>query len=151
MTMTLQEAAARFTEKSGAEMLLTLARTPDDKLEWKAEPTARTAMDFVRECAVHCDEWAQLLELFEWPHEFRTRVGSILTREEAVLEMNASVARLAEAIRAVPDGKLDQMLKVPWEEAPIGCWVTYAAGHNQYHIGQMNFIQTLYGDMGMDF
>jgi len=149
--MTLQEASARFTEKSGAEMLLTLARTPDDKLDWKPEPTARSAMDFMRECAVHCDEWAQLLDSFTWPAQFKTRIGSIATREEAIAEMNAAVARLVASIREVPDDKLDDLLKAPWEEAPIGIWLTYAAGHNQYHIGQMNYIQTLYGDMGMDF
>jgi len=149
--MTLQESAARFTEKSGIEMLLTLARTPDDKLDWKPEPTARTVLDFLRECSVHCDEWAQLIDEAVWPEQFKTRVGSITTREEAVAEMNAAVARLAESIRAVPDDKLDMMLKAPWEEAPIGFWLTYAGGHNQYHIGQMNYIQTLYGDVGMDF
>jgi len=149
--MTLQEGAARFAEQSGVEMLLTLARTPDEKLEWKAEPTARSVMDFVKECAVHCDEWAQILEDFAWPEQFKTRVGAITNREEAVHEMQGSVGRLAAAIRAVPDDKTDQAVKAPWQEAPIGFWMTYAAGHNQYHIGQMNFIQTLYGDMGMDY
>jgi hypothetical protein len=149
--MTLQESAALFSEKSGQEMLLTLARTPDDRLEWRAEETARTVMDFLRECAVHCDEWAQLLESGVWPEQFKTRVGSIASREEAVAEMTASVGRLAAVIRGLPDDRLDLLLKAPWEEAPIGFWVTYAAGHTQYHTGQMNYIQTLYGDMGMDF
>lgn len=149
--MTLQESAALFTEKSGQEMLLTLARTPDDRLEWKPEPTARTTMDFLRECSVHCDEWAQLLESYEWPEKFKTRVGAITTRDEAVLEMNAAVGRLANVIRTLPDDKLDQIFKTPWDEAPIGFWLTYAAGHTQYHTGQMNYIQTLYGDMGMDY
>lgn len=149
--MTLQESAALFTEKSGQEMLLTLARTPDDKLDWKPEETARTTMDFLRECSVHCDEWAQLLESYVWPDKFTVRVGSITTREEAVAEMTASVKRLAEVIRAVPDEKLDIPFKTPWEEAPIAFWLTYAGGHTQYHTGQMNYIQTLYGDMGMDY
>ncbi len=149
--MTAQEAAARFTEKSGAEMLLTLARTPDDKLEWKPEGIARSTMDIVRECAVHCDEWGQLLDSLEWPAEFKVRIGAMTTREEAIYELKAGVGRLVEAIRAVPDDKLDQNFKSPWEEAPVGFWLTYAGGHNQYHIGQMNYIQTLYGDTGMDF
>lgn len=149
--MTLQESAALFTEKSGQEMLLTLARTPDDRLEWKPEPTARTPMDFLRECSVHCDEWAQLLESYVWPDQFMTRVGAITARDEAVLEMGGAIARLAQVIRSVPDEKLDLLLKTPWEEAPIGFWLTYAAGHTQYHTGQMNYIQTLYGDMGMDY
>jgi len=149
--MTMQESAALFTEKSGQEMLLTLARTLEDRLEWKPEPTSRSALDLVRECSVHCDEWAQLLGLFTWPEQFKTRVGSITTREEAVAEMSAAVGRLVDAIRAVPDEQLETILKAPWDEAPIGFWLTYAGGHNQYHIGQMNYIQTLYGDLDMDF
>ena len=132
-------------------MLLTLARTPDERLDWKPEPTARTAMDFMRECAVHCDEWGQLLDLGVWPEAFQTRIGAITNRQEAIEEFQSGVSRLAAAIRDVPDDKLDVMLKSPWEESPIAIWLTYAATHNQYHIGQMNYIQTLYGDIGMDF
>lgn len=149
--MTLQEAAARITEKSGVEMLLTLARTPDDRLDWKPEATARTTIDLIRECAVHCDEWGQILDLLAWPEQFKTRVGTVTDRQEAIEEMNGAIARLAASIRAVSDENLDLMLKAPWEESPIAIWLSYGASHNQYHIGQMNYIQTLYGDTGMDF
>lgn len=154
--MTLQEAAALATERSLNELLYTLKRTPDERLTWKPGEVARTALNVAAECVVATENWTKIFSALEFPtmEEFGASFGHLddyTSREQVVEALKRATAEFAATVRALPDDKLSVELTACWgESAPVGAWLFHVAGHDQYHLGQIAYIQTLYGDTSED-
>ncbi len=150
--MKVQEAAALATEKSLKVLVYTIDRTPDDRLVWKPCETARSALEVAAECAVVTGVWSEILASGVCPEpdryfEIFSRIDAISTREQVVLALEQETSRLASVLRAIPDERLSDNLTVFWgESGPILYWLHWVAIHNSYHVGQICYIQRLYGD-----
>jgi uncharacterized damage-inducible protein DinB len=150
--MNLQESAIAATEKSLEVLLYTIGRTPDERLTWKPCETARSALEIAAECALVTSNWVDILASRMCPpsdeyFKIFSRLEEFSSREKVVSGLQTETARLTSVLRALTDEQLSQELKMFWgEAAPLGNWLHWVAIHNSYHLGQINYIQRLYGD-----
>lgn len=149
----LQESAAAATEKTLKVLLYLVGRTPDDRLSWQPCETARSVLEVVAECTLVTRNWAEILargESLSSEEYFRVFSGldALSSREAIVDAVTAETSQLVSVIRAIPDEKLSDELQMFWgETALLGSWLHWVAIHNSYHLGQIGYIQRLYGDV----
>lgn len=155
--MTYQEQIIRLTESGNRDFLRSVRATAEDKLEWKALDEGRTVLGMAQECAQSALWFAIMLEkrtgtpfpMDDYPKMQAERAAWSLDDCERIMQENTE--RLAAATRATPDEDLEQVLTLPWGDikASLADIMAYHYWNVTYHLGQVNFIQTLYGDKEM--
>jgi uncharacterized damage-inducible protein DinB len=137
------EAVAGALEWVGPDLAYNLDFIPEDRLEWKPEPTAKSALACAAEVAhvirniVHvlkCGSWESLPPL---PAMDKAQVQEALrhaSKEFGAVVRELSPERLAESI------------ETPWGTSPLAQFATYALVEASHHRGQVFYIQTLLGD-----
>lgn len=154
--MSYRERMIMLTETANADFLRTVRATQPDKLEWKPLDQGRTVLDMAQECAQSASWFAQMLEdrscdgfsMDDYPKAQAERATWSL--DECERKLTDNTQRLAAAIRAIPDADLDQALTLPWgKTATLYEVISYHYRNVTYHEGQVNYIQTLYGDKEM--
>jgi len=156
--MTLQEHVIHITEEANEHLLRATRAMPEDRLTWKPLDQGRTALDVVQECAQSALWFSVMLEkrtgaafdLEEYPTmQAERRSWSLADCERLLAE---HTVRLSAAIRAIPDEDLEQTLTMPWADDMVMSLADVMTMHYwnvTYHLGQVNYIQTLYGDKEM--
>ena len=149
----VQYVAAKFIEKAAADLAETIAAMPEDRLTWRPEPDARPVLDQVIECSLANVMWANTLRTrtHEWlPEGVADRAYSTLDNLEKVTDrLLSSASALAEVIRAIEPSELKDQIAFPWkpeEGLPVAECCFHPYWNMVYHLGQVSFIQTLYGD-----
>lgn len=128
---------------------------PADKIEWSPLGQGRTALDQLQECAMAPDLYLGYLD-----PTYRRKANSYAeaaelqrrwtTVEECLQALHESTIALTDAMRNLPLDRLNDEHTMPWGEqmtlqgiAGLHYW------NLTYHLGQINYIQTLYGDKAM--
>lgn len=146
--------------QSAIDSLFKAARAmPADKLAWKVDDKGRTALDLCAECAQMIPMTIGMLELKAMPP----------MDEGAMEQMNAERAawsladcervcresseKLFAVLRGYTDEDLAKPIALPfgdkdWRMSDVA---SYPLWNLTYHLGQIGFIQTLYGDHEMYF
>jgi len=145
----VQDFQARQIELIGSAFAFWLGTTKSDKLDWKpkAEGEAsqcRSALEQVAECVGVNRGFAAVLR-GEKPPE-RGEDVPFTDLEDAQRQITDSTKEFADAVRGLDDGFLDKKYMTPFGELAGMTMVTLPAMNMQYHSGQVNFLQTLYGD-----
>jgi uncharacterized damage-inducible protein DinB len=152
---TVQELAVKLNRDAAASLVRNVRAMPDDKAAWQPLEKGRTALSQLQECAVICGFTIDTLKTHAIAPDFHEAFGresaQIDTVDKAVARLEERSAALAAAIQAFPDADLDIPVKLPWQEEPaslaelmfMNFWNTV------YHVGQVSYIQTLYGDNDM--
>jgi hypothetical protein len=150
---TVQQIAARLVRTAAEDLARSFAAMPADKQTWAPLEEGRCALMQVQENAV-INAWftAMLTDRVVPPLEespFATE-RALDTSDKALTALAANTEKLVAAIGAFPDADLDQSLKMPWGETSTYEETLFGAYWNMvYHIGQIAYIQTLYGDKEM--
>ncbi len=125
-------------------------RTRSEKLKWQALGDARHVLDLVQECAIVNSRWAEILnrgQWITWPqekiNEELSRMGSL---DLALARLRQGTDEFCNAVRSVPVEKFGESLELPWAVVSMSEAMLHAVWHMSYHEGQVNYIQTLYGD-----
>ena len=63
--------------------------------------------------------------------------------------MRSACQELIEAAKAMPGDQGDKLVGVPGKENPAFDLVYFASLHTMYHDAQLNFIQSLNGDLAV--
>jgi hypothetical protein len=154
---TVQELAVTLSREASDSLMRTVAAMPGDKFTWKAMNEGRTALHQILECGGANRFIARLLEDRALPpptsREEVERINrELITPELAVEYLTSGTELLIAAIQAFPSEHLDDTIELPFrggmtksftEVMVMGYW------NMTYHLGQINFIQTLYGDREM--
>ncbi len=155
MDQVVAQAKADF-QMARAMLEASFAQIPDDKLTWTAAPTARSAAAIFAHCA-----WATsniLSQLKGTPFHiptsaqaddhFRDQEKSVTTRQQALDLMEHHAALFTEWLDALTPADFERQFPAPFGLgfAPMEMAITFPAAHIRYHIGQMDYIQTLLGD-----
>ncbi len=148
--MTIQALAAGRTERGTENLIVAALATPPDKRTWQPLENGRSVADLLVECTLVNLKWAASL---------RNRVYTRVTSEtEACVisapddtnllieRLRASTSELIAAIKNVRDDELPQMLPTPFGTYSMADLCLIAYWNSVYHEGQINYIQTLYGD-----
>ncbi|HVT14043.1 MAG TPA: DinB family protein [Fimbriimonadaceae bacterium] len=150
MAISLQEAVARRTEIALEDFAAAVQRVPTERLEWQPIGDARPVLEIVQECGRVNERWADMIASGEWIAWDAGKIEGIRSEtadiERAMAYLRASTAKYAATVRALPDERLDVEFQAPWRSATMAEWLCHALWHLSYHEGQINYIQTLYGD-----
>jgi hypothetical protein len=149
MSLSVQEAIAAKTEEALEDFLVTIRRMPLEKLTWRPLDQGRTALDQMQECATAPLFYLAVIQGTEYDNLRETRkrwdAGECETRARAATH------DLVAAIRSIPNEELKTEIDVPKNGVMTILDVLWMhLGNLTYHLGAVNFIQTLYGDLEMD-
>jgi hypothetical protein len=152
---TIQQLAAKLNQDAASSLIKNVRAMPDDKQGWQPLEKGRTALSQLQECAIIGGFTIYTLKNKALPPDFQEAFGretaQLDTVDKAVARLEQQTAALAETIHALPNGDLELTVKMPWAEEPKTLaelmFMTY--WNTVYHIGQVSYIQTLYGDNEM--
>lgn len=124
---------------------------PEDKQGAVPMGKARTAVEFTAECAGFNFFVAGLCAKGKassmTPDERKAYMESIDTGAKAIEALNKSALVLTSAIAELSDDDLMQEVTMPWGSVvPLYKAISMSYGHMMYHCGQVNYIQSLFGD-----
>jgi len=115
----------------------------------------RTVLSQIIECALTTGYAASIIsarKMQDFDTATHTQAKAELdTIEKALTALQTNTDTLIAAIEAFPNEELDNTLQLPWLPEPqsfaklllLNYW------NSVYHIGQISYIQTLYGDKEM--
>jgi hypothetical protein len=134
-------------------------KVPADKLEWQPLDAGRSVLDVCQECALS-PTWPLALFASDKPFEmtpeimaaFREAKAALKTLDDCEKAANENVAKLNELVSAFPDERMGDTIPMsmwPGGHMPITEALQLHNWNVSYHTGQINYIQTLYGDSSM--
>ena len=125
--------------------------TPADKQDWKPEATARSAREVFNEAVIMFTNTAGMLNDRKMPDTYEATAAkyAAMSAEELIAQATTDLGVLTTAIRAFPEADFEQTMDLPWGTMSFFDIMTYPYWNMMWHAGQINYIQTLYGDQKM--
>ena len=152
MKLTVQEYLAKQTIRIAEGFIHFVNLTPADKQDWHLEVKdgthTRSMMEQMGECVAVNRLFARLLngEIVS-PDENVLQEQTFSGIDDAEKQLLESANALATAIATLPDEGLEKVYTHPRGFQIRGENLILMGFRNMtYHVGQVNFIQTLYGD-----
>jgi hypothetical protein len=134
--------SAYFVTKSAESM-------PDDKFDWVLEGKSRSARQIIQELIVFPD-WIKLCIAAGGMGAFPDRSEFPAGRAELMAEFQRVTDEFCAHIESLDEAALHAPTPMPWNpQATAMGLLGYHEWNNTYHLGQLNFIQTCYGDEEM--
>lgn len=149
--------------KAAAEEAFRYAKSvPADKLEWKPLDAGRSVLEQCQEMAM-CATWA--VEIInsvgkeggaDWSDEAQAEQQKMMSGWSTVEACEAECKRrmddLFALFKSLPDDKLKETKWLPYDggrDFTVAEMMDYPRWNFTYHLGQISYIQTLYGDKDM--
>jgi hypothetical protein len=127
---------------------------PAEKQDWKPtlpDGKGRSARQLVEECVLTNTTFAEMIRSgvepdIDWVGEL-TKLGAVESGA-LVEQFRAGNEALAVLLESLTDDHLVRTFLWPWAEREVSFaeFAFMPAWHLDYHAGQINYIQTLYGD-----
>lgn len=157
--MRFQDFICETTQASADAAFKAAKAVPTDKLSWKPLDEGRSVLDQAQEMA-QCPVWAHTLVADQPMPEMgpdaqvkmKAERESWTTIDACQAECNARLAKLFELYRGVKDEQLEKTKWLPFDGGRDFTWkemMDYPNWNFIYHQGQINYVQTLYGDKDM--
>ncbi len=157
--MNLQQHMINVTRNAANDAFKAAKAVRADKVDWSPMDEGRSTLDICRELAM-CPSWC--LSIIsnepqpEWNEEtmakIKTEQEQWKTVEDCEAECNRRLAILFDYFGAMPDERLSETKWLPYDggrEFTMPEMMGYPLWNFAYHEGQINYIQTLYGDKQM--
>ena len=153
--MTVYELPLAMAEGAARDVFKAARRVPADKLEWKPLENGRSVLDLCRECA-YCPLWAiaSVKDAIGVPdptegQDYEAAVAAMTTVDACEEACKKHLEQYRAAVLAFPAERLHEQVTIPYGTFPYYQVLFYPLWNFQYHEGQINYIQTLYGDKEM--
>lgn len=157
--MRLQDYMIDVTKKAADEAFRYAKSVPADKLDWKPLENGRSVLDQCREMAM-CPTWCQeIIDSKERPDYNEETMAAIqkeqeqwTTVEACEAECNRRLTQLFDYFRKMPDARLEETKWLPYDggrDFTMPEMMDYPRWNFNYHLGQISYVQTLYGDKDM--
>jgi len=157
--MRLQDYVIDATREAARDAFKCAKAVPGDKVDWKPLDEGRSTLDMCRELAM-CPKWAEDMLTGvpqpEWNEEtmaaMKAEQEQWKTVEDCEGECNRRLESLFEVCRNMPDEKLKDTLWLPYDggrDFTMAEIMEYPRWNFTYHLGQVSYVQTLYGDREM--
>ncbi len=143
------------TQRAVEDLFRVAKAVPADKLHWKPLDNSRSVMSMVAECALSPMWGAGLLAVREFKMEpgmmekFYAERDAISSVEEAENLCLENCEKLYAAIRSFPAEDMDKTMNLPFgprQDWPFSQIMNLHMWNCTYHLGQVAYVQTLYGD-----
>lgn len=154
--MRFQDAVIEMTQDATTGLMRTALAVPDDRWEWKPMDVGRTVLDQIAEC-YQVAQWfgriyeSRSVEFFtrDFVVSERRKRGA-LTREDIQSQWDAVHEQMYVSMRSLTDADLEITLQLrPGWDSTLRQMCYFPLRNLWYHMGQINYIQTLYGDQEM--
>jgi hypothetical protein len=159
---TLEAAAktASDVETLSKRLIHLLSFVPDDKLTWTPSGTAKSCLRITAHCALVNQFFGNAIsgkspasmpspeEFFKGLYEAEEKITS---RQSVITILTESAAELCDAIRALNAEKMNSEPNSPFGPLPMQFWLDQSAEHLAKHIGQVEYLQTIWGDLDNHF
>lgn len=120
---------------------------PEDKLDWKPAEGSRTIRQLVSEIVMMPDYIAQALEQRAVPpYEEISNQYSAMSISELLAKLPENAKTLEKAMKNFPESDYEETLEAPWGTWTYFQTLSYPYWNMMWHTGQINYIQTMYGD-----
>lgn len=157
--MKYQDHIIDLTQRAADEAFRYAVAVPADKVDWKPLDAGRSVLDQAREMA-QCPIWAIGIVSSDEPPKFdgpemeaqMAEMQTWSTVAECQAKCNENLAKLFETIRATSDERLEQTKWLPFSggrDYTYAEMMDYPRWNFTYHLGQIAYIQTLFGDKEM--
>lgn len=143
-------------EQTVARMLSLLDQTPDDKADWRPSPSSRSIVEIVAHSALSLRNIRMQMEgnAFEPPNsaeanaQFLDHDRQFTGKAAARRALESASEEYIAFVRSQDANTLKRMVKLPFGlgEAPIEFFMKFGNLHTMGHIGQIEYVQTMYGD-----
>ena len=139
-----------------AKLLKIFELVPDDKLTWSPSPDARTAVQIVAHCGLANGAFATILrgEKLPLPADpaeasamIRKGGRDVTSRETAVQMLESSTADVLAALDKVSAEMFGTSPDSPFGPIPFPFWMGVPGDHMTGHAHQIEYIQTIWGDI----
>ena len=152
----VKELAQQFFQSAMEKVNKSLSFVPDDKLTWKPSPTAKSALEIATHIGVVNMAMADLIknrkstfatvpELFEWMGAEEKKYTS---RDAVISLLDAGAAKITATLNALTVKDLEEGVVVaPFGERPLRRFIFIPEGHTSDHASQIDFLQTIWGDV----
>ena len=149
------QAKSQF-ERINGRLLHLLTFVPDDKLTWAPSPTAKSPLQVVAHSALTSRIFAKLItgtmpEPMPAPAEFLVAlvpdVDRYPTRESVIDLASETSAELCAAFASITAENIDSPVNSPFGLIPIRFWMGLGHDHMAGHVGQLEYLQTIWGDL----
>jgi hypothetical protein len=155
--MRLQEYMVHAIQKQAQETFRYAKAVPEEKLQWSPLQGARTVLSICQELAM-TPTWAvdTIQGNDQWTEEEFAEQKKIMDSWETVdaceKEFQSRFERLRELYLSLPEEKLAETRWLRYEggrDFTYAEMLEYPRWNLNYHLGQIAYIQTLYGDREM--
>ncbi|MCW5939237.1 MAG: DinB family protein [Fimbriimonadaceae bacterium] len=154
--MRFQDQVIKVTQKAVADLVRAVESLPTDRLDW-SPGGARSAVDQLREVAAVPEALIGLLEgdartMEGHAERMRAQAKGPANLAELSETVLTETARLCAVIASFPDSRLEEEVTLPmgggttWTRADL---LMHHYWNATYHLGQVNYIQTILGDQEM--
>lgn len=149
--MTVFEWHAGMVEQTAGLFAFWVKTTREDWLDKHpvADPESKTRsiMEYVKEC-VGINRRVAAILMGKEPSGQEVAFSDV---DDACRQIVESGKEFADAVRAQDESVLHKTFPMPWGEAPGAMVITMPMMNMAYHGGQVNYVQTLYGDTEFRF
>jgi len=150
----VDDAKAEFT-RAKDRITKALTTTPDDKINWSPAPTARTPLHQVAHAAMAVSGIHKMFQgepmpfdnIAEMDAKWRAEEKAFTTRDQALDLLNKNSETYLAWLDGLTPVQVTSTFTAPFGEFPMASAITWPADHLRNHAGQMEYLQTCYGDL----
>lgn len=150
----IREAKAEFN-RAKDRLARALATTPDDKINWSPSATCRTPIQIVAHAAKSTAFIQDMLNGKPFPFESPADLDAKSREMEKQYTSRAQVSELLnetsesylEWLDTLTPQQVSSDIDLAFGTFPMSNAITFAADHLRNHAGQIEYIQTIYGDL----
>jgi hypothetical protein len=136
------ESAIKIALWSARDAAFNLDFIPEDKMDWKPAPNAKSALEIANEIASSFQGGISWLETKKWNMEYIPAA----TRDEVKAAILKNADEYARKLREFPEAQLGEIYESPMGPMTNQFVVSLALIDVTHHHGQIKYIQTLLGD-----
>lgn len=151
---TVENAKSEFNRAKN-KMNHLLATTPDDRINWSPSDSCRTPIHQVAHAALAITGIQDFISGKPFPFASmedldafsRNAEKEYSTREQVLALLEGNSSSYFKWLDSLTDDQLSSVLETKMGTFPMSFAVTFPAQHIQTHCAQMEYIQTIYGDL----
>ena len=149
--MNYQQTLANQVRWTARNLDYNLDFVPVDKLSWKPVPTAPSALEIVNHLAAGMLAAQQMFGDGVWREENEVSFERATDVESARALLQRVTGAFAQALEALPEAKLDDIVETPFGTMPLRYVIQFEPVDIVHHHGQIAYIQQLLGDTESHF
>lgn len=143
-------------ERSSVRLIHLFSFVPDDKLMWTPSPTAKSSLRIVAHCGFTSKFFADVItgsmpesmpsaeEFLKGLHESEEKIAN---RVDAIALVKETTEELCNAIDTVNAENFHSPRNSPFGAPPLKFWISQGREQMAGHAGQLEYLQTIWGDL----